>query len=239
MAGRSTCDKCAIRGDALCGALSGQELTRLNAIAFRKRLDTGRFILGPSQEQEFCASIISGVVKLSKTLVDGRQQIVGLQFASDLVGRLFGGRAVFVAEAATPVELCCYSRTQFEALLQEYPAMKQVLLQRTLEELDAAREWMVLLGRKSAAERVASFILMIAERQRATQRTREAGARLPEFELPLSRTETGEYLGLTIETVSRQFKRLRAAGLIRMNGIRTATVLDVDGLRRVAEHEAA
>src|SRR5690606_30284030 len=118
------------------------------------------------------------------TLEDGRQQIVGLQFASDFVGRLFGGKAVYIAEAATQVELCCYGRSQFEGLLAEFPMMKQALLQRTLDELDAAREWMVLLGRKSASERVASFILMIAERQQragCAEATSNGGI---EFELP-------------------------------------------------------
>jgi CRP/FNR family transcriptional regulator len=237
MAGRSTCDKCSIRHSALCAALQGAELARLNAIAFHKRIEPGRFILGPAQEQEFCASIISGVVKLSKTMEDGRQQIVGLQFASDFVGRLFGGKASYISEAATQVDLCCYGRAQFEALLVEFPRMKQALLQRTLDELDTAREWMVLLGRKSAAERVASFILMIAERQRRAGCAEANGSGVMEFELPLSRTETGEHLGLTIETVSRQFKRLKSRGLIRMRGIRMVSVLDQEGLRQVAEHE--
>jgi CRP/FNR family transcriptional regulator len=237
MAGRSTCDKCSIRHSALCGALKGAELARLNAIAFHRRLDAGRFILGPAQEQEYCANIISGVVKLSKTLEDGRQQIVGLQFASDFVGRLFGGKAAYIAEAATEVELCCYGRSQFEALLSELPQMRQSLLLRTLDELDAAREWMVLLGRKTAAERVASFILMIADRQQRAGCAETLPTGAIELELPLSRTETGEYLGLTIETVSRQLKRLRTAGVIRMRGIRVLTIVDMAALRRIAEHE--
>lgn len=242
MAGRLACDKCVIRHQGLCSALSAPELVRLNAIAFRKHVAAGRLILGPGQEPDYCANIISGAVKLSKTLADGRHQIVGLQFAPDFVGRLFGGATTFVAEAATDVELCCFKRGPFEALVQDVPPMKQVLLERALDELDVAREWMVLLGRKSAEERVASFILMIAERQRRTSCAHDEGNgtdnTVKDFDLPLSRTEMGEYLGLTIETVSRQFKKLRSTGVLAMRGIRNASVTDLEALRRLAEHEA-
>ena len=121
--------------------------------------------LGADAEDWF-ANVLSGVVKLTKTLADGRQQIVELLFPSDFLGRPFKAGSGYVAEAATPVELCCFNRQPFEALMHEWPSLKQLFLERTLDEVEAAREWMLLLGRKSAEEKVAALILLVLRRMR-------------------------------------------------------------------------
>ena len=231
MGRRNTCAECAVRNSALCRVLSPDKLAAFNRLAYRKRFPAGRLISGTDTEDWF-ANVISGVIKLTKTLSDGRQQIVELLFPSDFLGRPFRASGAYAAEAATDVELCCFSRQRFERLLHEWPDLKQLFLERTLDEIDAAREWMLLLGRKSAAEKVAALLLLILRRMRAPRCDATPTA---QFDLPVSRTEMADYLGLRIETVSRQIAQLRKAGVIDTAKGRTIIVRDVAALERMTE----
>ncbi|HEX6000819.1 MAG TPA: Crp/Fnr family transcriptional regulator [Hyphomicrobiaceae bacterium] len=243
----NSCRDCAIRSDALCGAMQAEELAQLNRVAHRKRFRPGSVIMGNGEPPDWCANIVSGVIKLTLTLADGRQQIVGLLFPSDFLGRPYKDRSPYTAEAATIVELCCFSRRHFEQILEEQPAPRRLYIERTLDCVDAARDWMLLLGCKSAEERVATLILLIARRRRTSWLGAGPGSGLPpgqppdaasqplHFELPLSRTDMAEYLGLRIETVSRQLRRLSTAGIIATSSRRFVTVRDVAALERIVE----
>ena len=233
MSRRNLCSECAVRRDALCCALTPDQLAALNRISHRRRLPAGRLISDIDAEGWF-ANVISGVVKLTKTLPDGRQQIVELLFPSDFLGRPFRAGSGYTAETATAVELCCFGRQQFEGFMHEWPNLKQEFLERTLEEVDAAREWMLLLGRKSAEEKVAALVLLVLQRLRAPGRE-AAPANTARFDLPLSRTEMADFLGLRIETVSRQLSHLRDTGVIEIAQGRTIVVRDVAALARLTE----
>jgi CRP/FNR family transcriptional regulator, anaerobic regulatory protein len=234
MARRNLCSECAVRSSALCCALSSDQLAALNRLSYRKRYPAGQLISGIEAEDWF-ANVLSGVVKLTKTLSDGREQIVELLFPSDFLGRPFRASGGYAAEAATAVELCCFGRQRFESLMHEWLDLKQLFLERTLDEVDAAREWMLLLGRKSAEEKVAALILLILRRMRAPECGTAARRQPVQFDLPLSRTEMADYLGLRIETVSRQLAHLRDAGVIETTRSRTIIVRDVTALERMTE----
>ncbi|WP_041320947.1 Crp/Fnr family transcriptional regulator [Hyphomicrobium denitrificans] len=227
------CDACTVRHRAVCGALSQKEIERLNAIARHRTVPQGQAIVGDQDRVLSFANIISGVVKLTKTLCDGRQQIVGLQFASDFIGRPFRDRSAYEATAVNDVHLCIYDRRQFEHLVREFPGFERRLFENTLDELDAARDWMLLLGRKSAEEKVASFILMVSKKMDGVSRQGGDG-RPAKFELPITRTEIADFLGLTIETVSRQVSRLKSEKIIALEGLRTVAVLDVPRLEQAS-----
>ncbi len=231
------CDSCAVRHRAVCGALERSEIERLNAIAHHKFLSPGQVILHDHAEMAYFANIISGVVKLTKTLADGRQQIVGLQFASDFLGRPFRDVSPYHAEAVTEVHLCTYDKGKFERLVKEFEGFEHRLFQHTLDELDAAREWMLLLGRKSAGEKVASFLLMVARRMESIGCKPALDVVHPRFNLPLSRAEIADFLGLTIETVSRQISRLKVDKVIGLEGNRTIVILNMQRLQAAMEQE--
>ena len=228
------CDTCAVRHRAVCGALSRTEIERLNAIAHHRTVSQGQAIVADQDRVVSFANIISGVVKLTKTMSDGRQQIVGLQFASDFIGRPFRDRSAYEVTAVNDVHLCTYDRGQFERLVREFPGFERRLFENTLDELDAAREWMLLLGRKSAEEKVASFILMVSKRLEAVGCQSGQVSGPPKFELPITRAEIADFLGLTIETVSRQFSRLKAKKIIGLEGARTVVVIDAPNLEQVS-----
>jgi CRP/FNR family transcriptional regulator len=219
------CASCEARHGGICGALSPSQLSALAKTAQRHSATAGQELVGEAELVEQYSNILSGVVKLSKMLSDGRQQIVGLQFAPDFLGRPFKSESGLTAEAATEVKLCSFPRKAVERLMVEQPDLEHRLLRQTLKELDQARDWMVTLGRKTASERIASFLMMIA---RNIDPIVTAGAR--SFDLPLSRAEIADFLGLTIETVSRQFTRLRADGIIVVERNRHVTVMAPDAL---------
>ena len=167
-------------------------------------------------------------------LPDGRQQIVGLQFASDFLGRAFKDKATCHAEAVTDVELCIFPRKPFEALLNDVHDLEGRLFANTLDELDAARDWLLLLGRQSAREKVASFLLVIARRIPNIGCGASEDVDRIRFNLPLSRADMADFLGLTIETVSRQITRLKTDKLIEVEKDRTITVPSVSKLEAAA-----
>jgi CRP/FNR family transcriptional regulator len=224
------CDHCVIRHRAICGALSRDDLARIDQIARQKNYRAGETIFSEGDEVDYFGNILSGVVKLGKLLPDGRQQIVGLQFTSDFVGRAFKGEATCQAEAATVVELCVFPRKPFELLLSEIHDLEDQLFANTLDELDAARDWLLLLGRQPAREKVARFLLMIARRIPNIGCGTGEDSDAIRFDLPLWRAEIAGYLGLTTETVSRQMTRLKANGLIEVEEYRTITVPSVSKL---------
>ena len=232
---RNNCRACAIRDKALCRALPESALVQLNQLARRRKVRAGARLLDDSADMPLVANIVSGVVRLSKSLPDGRTQIVGLQFPAEFVGRPFDRDRTLVTEAATSVELCYFTQRQFEGLLAAHHGLEELLLRRTMEQLDTARDWMLLLGRKTAEERVASLILLCLEK------SGDAGCEVPgdpdtlHIELPLSRTEMADYLGLTLETVGRMLKRLAEAGLIAIHANRSLSILDRAGLQARSE----
>ena len=179
---------------------------------------------------EFVASLETGVATLSETLEDGRTQMVGLLLPSDFLGRPGRSVAPYNVTATTDLLLCCFRRSEFERLMEETPHIGQRLLEMTLDELDAAREWMLILGRMTARERIASLVVILARREAALQKN-APGDRFG-FGIPLTREAIADYLGLTLETVSRQFSALRRDGLIELEGKRNVVIPNFEALIR-------
>lgn len=238
---RLACDTCAIRNRALCRGLTGDSMAELNRISFRRRFTPGATILHDTEPAGWCGVIISGVVKLVKTTADGRQQIVALQFPGDFVGEPFGKPARLNAEAVGKVDLCTFPKGPFENLLQQHSGLSKALLEDTLGSLEAAREWMLVLGRKTAEERLATFLVLLVERTTSCLEGSQACCSEPSvqpvIELPLSRSEIGKLLGLRIETVSRHMSTLKSTGTIATIGSRAVRILDLERLRHFAETE--
>ncbi len=147
-------------------------------------------------------NISSGTVRLYKLMPDGRRQITGFVGIGHFLGLAVSDTYAFSAEAIEPVRYCRFSRTKLRALLDDFPALEKRLLQVASDELVAAQEQMLLLGRKTARERLASFLLAQSRLGVACQTPRV------QFALPMTRGDIADYLGLTIETVSRTLTRL-------------------------------
>lgn len=218
------CEDCNVRNAGMCAALSDDELQFLAASARRTRHDPGEPLILEDSRLTSYANVTGGIVKLSRVLRNGKQQLVGLQFAPDLLGRLFGKASAVTVEAASEVDLCRVPRDILEGLVASNPDLKQRLLDQSLQELDEAREWMVTLGRKDARQKVASLMLLLARR---TEPERQDHSIPVEFDLPLSRADMADFLGMTIETVSRQVSKLRTDGVVEITNHRHVRVPDM------------
>lgn len=222
------CRACEARHGGVCGALTPEQLLELSKYTSRKNIHAGGELHGQGERVHSYANILKGVVKLTKMMPDGRQQIVGLQFAPDFTGRPFSTESSLSAEAATDTEVCAIPKTTLDRLVNNSPDLERRLYSQALSELDQARDWMLTLGRKTAREKVASFLYLIA-----THIDPEKSEVL-QFELPLTRQDIGDFLGLTIETVSRQMTKLRQEKIIHIENNRNVTIHDLDRLADVA-----
>jgi len=221
------CESCPIRNTAVCSKCDADELDLLNQIKYYQSYEAGQTIVWASDPMDFVASIVSGIATLSQTLEDGRTQMVGLLLPSDFIGRPGRDTAPFDVTAVSEVTICCFRKTPFEKMMVETPHISQRLLEMSLDELDAAREWMLLLGRKTAREKIASLMAIIARRTAAARGPLMASGGDLVIELPLTRDAMADYLGLTIETVSRQISALKRDGVIRLDGKRKVVVPDL------------
>ncbi len=232
---RTRCDTCQVRHEGICAALDEEARAQLLQISRRRVLASHNVIFRDGDEADHYFSITSGIVKLVKTLADGHQHIIGLIHQPGFMGQTLNRRHSYAAESATEVELCAYPRAAFDTLMKAHPQLERRIFEMTIRELDVCRDWTLLLGRKCSFERVAGFLLMMARRM---PRTPGASANTVHFELPFTRAEMADYLGLTLETVSRQFSRLKTKEIIALPSSRDITIPDIELLSTVAQMES-
>ena len=168
--------------------------------------------------------VLQGVLRVYKILPDGRRAIMGFVYPGNILGVSFQDRYLFTAEAVTGVKVRRICRLRFLSLVNKSPDLRRQLFALFCDEMSTAQDQMLLLGRKSAEERVVSFLL-------AVHRKCAEGA---EIELPMSRLDIADYLGLTIETVSRMMTSLARGGLIRATGRHRIALHKLGALRDIA-----
>ena len=227
--GVDRCALCEARAVSICNAVAEDHLGELARATTVIELAPGEVFRHEGDPPDYLFNIISGAVKLFKLLADGRRQIVGFLTVGDFVGFGRPDAAPASAETITAVRLCQFERSRFRALLDTYPGLERRLLAVASDEIAANQEHMMLLGRLTAKERVARFLLARAEP------SRRVGGSDPGFELPMSRVDIADYLGLTTETVSRVFTQLRQRGLIEYDAARRVVLRERGALSALAE----
>jgi len=223
------CAACSIRDMSICGALETDELAKLAAVATTSNISGDQTIFQEGDPAEALFNVTGGTVKLYKLLPDGRRQITGFLFPGDFLGIAAADIYAYTAEAVGPVKLCRFPRGRFERLLEDIPHLERQLLSVASNELAQAQDQMLLLGRKSAKEKIASFLLLLERRQ--VQRGGEAAP----VAVPMSRADIADYLGLTTETVSRTITQLKTVHTIRLLAGGKIELVDHDGLEELAE----
>lgn len=208
----SPCSHCDIREISVCGVLEPAELERLRAILSTQHYEPGQIVIREGDAADSLFNVVSGTVRLYKLLPDGRRQITGFLLPGDFLGIALNDLYAYTAEAVDMVHLCRFPRRRLEALMAEMPTLEHSLLGRAAGEIVLAQDQMLLLGRKTARERVASFLLMMAEREG------RAGRRTDHIDLAMTRSDIADFLGLTTETVSRTLSQLKQDGLIGIVG---------------------
>ena len=229
---QNACDTCGARQFSVCGALDTTDLGRLNALADRLSLKPGEPLVRQGDPADHLFNITSGSVRVYRLLSDGRRQITGFLFAGDFLGLAAGETYAFAAEAIEPTTVCRFRRAEYRAVIRESPDLEAALFDRVTHELEAAGEQMLLLGRKTAQERIASFLLDLPAHDPCRPGPKD------HVRLPMTRAEIADYLGLTIETVSRVLTRLKTTGVIRLLDLHELRIEAPDRLRAIAEGEA-
>lgn len=223
------CDDCPVRDHAVCAALDSQQRLELARIGRTRTFERGTTIFAEDDASTACATLIAGLVKLSTIDTDGNERIVAIVHPAGFLGRLFATTTGHRATAITDCRLCLFPRSEFEAVMHGHPALTERILARTLDELDRSRALAMLIGRHEAGPKVAGLLLGLA---RGSCSDGDGYAR--RIDLPISRGDMGDMLGLTIETVSRQLTRFERAGLITRMGLRSLAIDDPAGLLAVA-----
>nr|AAA74224.1 lcrE [Rhizobium sp.] len=173
--------------------------------------------------------VVEGTLRAVRILNDGRRVIIGFLRPGDLLGVSVKEHYLYTVEAITHVELRRFSRRRFESESARAPHLREQLFSRLCDEMAAAQDQMVLLSRRSAEEKVAGFLLMMARGQSENRR--------PVIELPMTRLDVADYLGMTIETVSRTITKLAGSGVIAIVGRHAIAILKMDALIALADGE--
>ena len=226
------CSQCMVRNRAICAGLNPDEIAMLGQIGRKQKIAAGQSLIWEGDESLIVANVIDGVFKLSANDADGREQIVGLVFPSDFVGRPFGGESPYNVTALTDGEVCTFARSAFNEFASAHPSLEHKLLHRTIDELDNARKWIQLLGRKSAEGKIATFLLVMAKQ--LPGKGCDAAFFTDVFTLPFGRQQIADVLGLTIETVSRQLTQMKNDRLIELPSRREIILLDRERLEQMA-----
>ncbi len=201
----------------------------LSPVGATQKIKAGRILFGEGDDAETVFEIVQGILKLYKLLPDGRRQIMGFVSTDKLIGCSDDDTYAYTAEAVTDVVLCRYSHTQFDRLLDEVPGFARRVLAARSRDLQSAQDQMLLLGRKTAVERIATFLLGLGKLQVSA-----GGASL---HVPMTRADIADYLGLTIETVSRTLSKLKRDRVITLPEAVRVMVVDREHLEELAAGE--
>jgi len=205
-----SCTDCLVRQFSVCASLDKVEMDEFEHLSRHIHFASGETVFAEEEMTTSFYNLLEGVMRLYKLLPDGRRQIVGFALPGDFLGMNASERNGFSADAIGAVEVCRFSKVSFLRFAKDKPHLLRRINELAIRELSQARDHMVLLGRRSAEEKVATFL--IGWRDRLFRQTGPA----PVVPLPMSRQDIADYLGLTIETVSRTFTKLEREGVIEI-----------------------
>ncbi len=223
------CAACSVRDLSICSVLDEDELQQMSEIAANLQFSPHDPIIDEGEAADFLFNVTGGTVRLYKLLPDGRRQITGFLTNGDFLGIALNDNYTYSAEAVDQVNVCRFPRKKLESLLDQYPHLEKRLLGVASNELVQAQDQMMLLGRKTAKEKIVSFLLSLSKRQTAIGRAASPVA------LPMSRSDIADYLGLTTETVSRTFSLLKRDQSIRIQEGGMVALPDIDHLTELAD----
>ena len=201
----------------------------LNGIGATVSYARGKTVIEEGNTAEYVYKVVSGALRAVRLLPDGRRHITSFLMPGDFFGFTDGAEYSHSVEAVADVTLVRYSRRGFEALLDKDPRIGHHFFGLVCQKLSATQERLLLLGRKSALERMATFLLAMADRQT------DDGS---EVDLPMNRADVADYLGLTIETVSRLLSQLRGRRIIEVPAANRIMLRRREALEEISSGEA-
>jgi CRP/FNR family transcriptional regulator len=227
----SLCHTCAARLVGLCAPLDAGDLLEMAGGTQRFAVPARAAIFLQGDQATHVFSLINGAARLTRLLPDGRRVAIGFRFSGDLMGFAAGGEYPFGAEALSDATLCRIERSRLDALTRRNKVLERSLLDLCTRELAATQDQVMVLARFTAEERVATFLVTLAEAYA------RRGRKSPVLDLPGTRADLGDLLGLTIETVSRVFSAFRRRGWIVLHPQSGVELAMPEQLRSLARGE--
>jgi CRP/FNR family transcriptional regulator len=221
------CLACPARKSDICGGLDDREIRDLAAASHRVQLKAGETLIWEGDGAENTYVVTRGALRASKSSDDGRRQILDFMFTGQFVGIPSDAAYHFSVEALTDAEVCRFDRRKLEQVIVKYPGVEKGYRTGAARQLEQAYEHAYALGRRTAMERIAAFLLDL----RASSCPKSATGVL---KLPMTRGDIADFLGLTLETVSRGFSRLKSLGVIRLPSAQEVEIRDAERLRALA-----
>jgi CRP/FNR family transcriptional regulator, anaerobic regulatory protein len=222
------CDQCSAYGLAVCSALDLDELRELEGYAARLAIPANGVLARAGQPCLHAYSVTDGMLRLVRTLPDARRQLIDFMLPGDFIGLSEADIYRHNVEAVVPSTACVFNMSEIRELRERFPKLEHKMLERACINLDDAHDAMLMLARLSPLERLASFLVRLRARYRGN------GIDRADIALPMGRSDIADHLGLTIETVSRSFTRLRAQQIIALPDPQRVQVLDNTALERLA-----
>ncbi|HRN61935.1 MAG TPA: helix-turn-helix domain-containing protein [Luteimonas sp.] len=221
------CARCAIRDLAVCASLPATEVVALEQYASSVDVPANAELARAGQPCRHAYSVTSGMLRLVRTLPDARRQVVAFALPGHFIGLTDASHHRHSVEAVVASRVCAFEMDGIHDLRQRFPGFEHILLDRACRELDEAHDAMLLLARLAPLERLASFLVRLREQMRIRDDD-------PRMALPMGRSDIADHLGLTVETVSRSFTRLREQGVIALPDPQHVEILDRKALMELA-----
>ena len=226
-----SCQNCTLADLCLPHGMRQEEVEKLDAIVVRQPpLQPGQHLYRPGDKSHALFALRSGALKSYCITEDGEEQVLGFTLPGELTGMdgLSGGSYASAAVVLETSSICELPYSKREGLCNELPGLQRQLLSVVGKEITADQHMLMLLGKRTAEERLASFLLSLSTRYK------QRGLSATEFNLPMSRQDIGNYLGLAIETVSRLFAQFQDKGILKVNR-RQIIILNLDALKTLVE----
>lgn len=206
---QKSCDLCEVRERSICADLGPREFAHVEKTMARRNVVKNKALMVEGEPNESLYIIVDGSFRLSKVLEDGRRQVTGFLFKGDFVGVRSTESSAYTAEALEDSTVCFFPHRYLDEIAIDAPGIKDRLIARGQTEYHKAQDHIVLLGKKTAEERVISFIEMIARTIGVND-----GPQRRLVPLPMPRQDIADYLGLRLETLSRTLAALKQDGRI-------------------------
>jgi len=226
---KNRCSECNIRPYSFCRCLKEEKLKEFSKISSEKKFKNKENIFLQQDDAKNIYNITEGNVKIYQLIDDGRIQIIGFLYPGDFFGSYKNGKYNYCAEAIGDARVCIFEQKKLDYYIENNMALAKELLNQTSYELTLAQDRMGVLGKLDATERLAKFLMNISE-----QRKRIGWQNNP-LSLPMTRQDIADYLGLTIETVSREVSKLKTSNVVKVLSAKQIYINDFDKLSNLSK----
>ena len=226
---RTRCSLCKIKSYSFCRCLNDDDLEIFSKVSFEKKFTDKENIFLQNDPSTHLYNITEGNVKIYQLLDDGRIQIIGFLYPGDFFGTYKNNKYNYSAEAIGNLRVCVFDQRVLDKYMDQNPILAKELLNQTSYELTLAQDRMTVMGRLNAIEKIAIFFINISNQRK------RIGWQSNPISLSMTRQDIADYLGLTIETVSREISKLKTSNIIKIISSKQLFINDIEKLKQISK----